>query len=131
MLMDISVTFQCSGAVLTGTEWKYELSAGYDWDASDPKSMNALIETQVSDRSPETSGSYQLRRIIRFGKFYTKTHAARLNRKFPGGLVATALFIEAYVPVEGARRSGIPGNASEYLPPLQISPGQRERRSSV
>ena len=97
--------YQCDFPVfrrsLTGTEWKYELSAGDDWDASDPKSMNAWIETKVSDRSPETSGSYQLRRIIRFGKFYTKTHSARLNLKFPGGLVATALFIDAYVPVEG------------------------------
>lgn len=79
----------------------YELSAGDNWDASDPRSMNTWIDEQVSTRSPETSGSYQLRRIIRMGKYYTKTHAARLNRKFPGGLVASALFIEAYVPVDG------------------------------
>lgn len=77
------------------------MSAGDDWDASDPLSMNRWIETQVSTKSPETSGSYQLRRIIRMGKFYSKTHANRLSRKFPGGLIATALFIEAYVPAEG------------------------------
>jgi hypothetical protein len=35
------------------------------------------------------------------GKFFAKTHSARLNCKFPNGLVATALFIEAYVPIEG------------------------------
>lgn len=84
-----------------GTEWTYELSAGDDWDASDPKSMNAWIEDQVSNHSPETSGNYQLRRIIRLGKYYCKTHSAHQNRKFPSGLIATALFIEAYCPVEG------------------------------
>ncbi len=79
----------------------YELSAGDEWDESDPRSINVWIDEQVSTRSPETSGSYQLRRIIRMGKYFTKTHAARLNRKFPGGLLATALFIEAYVPIKG------------------------------
>ena len=63
--------------------------------------MNKWIETTVSAKSPETSGSYQLRRIIRMGKFFSKTHSSRLNRKFPGGLVATAIFIEAYVSVDG------------------------------
>ena len=81
--------------------WTYELSAGDDWDASDPRSINAWIDEQVSTRSPETSGSYQLRRIIRMGKYYTKAHAVRLRRKLPSGLVATALFIEAYVPING------------------------------
>lgn len=79
----------------------YELSAGDDWDASDPRSMNTWIDEQVSTKSPETSGSYQLRRIIRIGKYYTKVHAVRLSRKFPSGLVATALFIEAYMPIKG------------------------------
>ena len=97
--------YQCDFPVFrrhsTGAGWEYELSAGDDWDASDPGSINAWIETQVSTKSPETSGSYQLRRVIRMGKYYTKAHAARLDRKFPSGLVATALFIEAYVPIEG------------------------------
>ena len=79
----------------------YELSAGDDWDASDPRSMNTWIDEQVSTKSPETSGSYQLRRIIRLGKYYTKVHAVRLSRKLPSGLVATALLIEAYEPIEG------------------------------
>jgi hypothetical protein len=63
--------------------------------------MDTWIDQQVSVKSPETSGSYQLRRVIRMGKFFAKTHSNRLNRKFPSGLVATALFIEAYVPMEG------------------------------
>ena len=97
--------YQCDFPVFrrhsTVAGWTYELSAGDDWDASDPRSMNSWIDEQVSTRSPETSGSYQLRRIIRLGKYYSKAHAVRLGRKFPGGLVATALFIEAYVPIEG------------------------------
>ena len=97
--------YQCDFPVFrrrsTEDGWKYELSDGDDWDASDPRSMNTWIEEQVSTRSPEISGSYQLRRIIRMGKYYTKAHAARLDRRFPGGLVATAIFIEAYVPIEG------------------------------
>jgi hypothetical protein len=63
--------------------------------------MNTWIDRQVSEKSPETSGSYQLRRVIRMGKFFAKTHANRLNRQFPGGLVATALFIEAHVSIGG------------------------------
>src|SRR3954452_2544607 len=65
-----------------------------------PRSMDTWIDQQVSVKSPETSGSYQLRRVIRMGKFFAKTHANRLNRQFPGGLVATALFIEAYASIE-------------------------------
>ena len=81
--------------------WKYELSSGEEWVDSDPAAMNKWIEAEVSAKSPETSASYQLRRIIRLGKFFSKTHSSRLNRKFPGGLVATALFIEAYKSVDG------------------------------
>jgi hypothetical protein len=84
-----------------GTAYIYELSSGDDWVVSDPRSMNEWIEKQVSDKSPEQSGSYQLRRIIRLGKFFAKTHAKRLNRQFPSGLVATALFIDSYVSING------------------------------
>ena len=93
--------YQCDFPVFhrrwTDVGWRYELSSGDEWIASDPATMNQWIEREVSEKSPETSGSYQLRRIIRMGKFFTKTHAARLRRSFPGGLVATALFIKCYV----------------------------------
>lgn len=85
----------------TDVGWKYELSAGDEWIDSDPRAMNAWIELQVSAKSSETSGGYQLRRVIRLGKFFTKTHTARLNLSFPGGLVATALFIEPYNSDDG------------------------------
>ncbi len=97
--------YQCDFPVFrrkwSGVGWKYELSSGDEWVGSDPAAMNKWIDTTVSAKSPEISRSYQLRRIIRLGKFFSKTHSSRLNRKFPGGLVATALFIEAYSPVDG------------------------------
>lgn len=97
--------YQCDFPVFrrtwTDAGWRYELSSGDEWVGSDPAAMNKWIETTVSAKSPETSGSYQLRRVIRLGKFFSKTHSSRLNRTFPGGLVATALFIEAYSAVDG------------------------------
>jgi len=97
--------YQCDFPVFrrfcTEVGFSYELSSGDEWTASDPRSMNKWIDTQVSSKSPETTGSYQLRRVIRMGKFFSKTHASRLERKFPSGLVATAIFIEAYVAVNG------------------------------
>lgn len=97
--------YQCDFPVFrrswTEAGWKYELSSGDEWVGSDPATMNKWIETTVSARSPEKSGSYQLRRIIRLGKFFSKTHSSRLNRKFPSGLVATALFVEAYSAMDG------------------------------
>lgn len=97
--------YQCDFPVFrrrwTEVGWRYELSAGDEWVASDPSAMNRWIELQISVKSPETSGSYQLRRIIRLGKFFTKTHASRLGRSFPSGLVTTALFSEAYTSVDG------------------------------
>jgi len=92
--------YQCDFPVFrrtwNGTAWNYELSSGDDWVASDPRSMNAWVVTQVAAKSPEAEGSYQLRRIIRFVKFFFKVHAHRTGLKFPSGLVATALAVECY-----------------------------------
>ncbi len=97
--------YQCDFPVFRrswdGFEFDYELSSGDEWVQSDPKSMNKWVESQVAEKSPEHFGNYQLRRIIRLGKYYCKTHSARQNLKFPSGLLATALFIEAYDPVLG------------------------------
>ena len=97
--------YQCDFPVFrrywTDAGWRYELSSGDEWVASDPGAMNRWIDQEVRCKSPEASGSYQLRRIIRLGKFFTKTQANKEKRSFPGGLVSTALFIEAYVPDDG------------------------------
>ena len=96
--------YQCDFPVFrrSGAEgnYLYELSSGDDWYESDPRSMNAWVAEEISRLSPESSGNHQLRRIIRLGKFYAKTHAARLSKKFPGGLLMTALLIDAYVSVK-------------------------------
>ena len=81
--------------------WQYELSSGDEWVASDPRAMNAWIDVQVSAKSPELIGSYQLRRMIRLVKFFCKVHAHRTGKKYPSGLVATALAIECYFAENG------------------------------
>ncbi|MGF1614280.1 MAG: cyclic GMP-AMP synthase DncV-like nucleotidyltransferase [Gammaproteobacteria bacterium] len=83
------------------TGWTYELSSGDEWVASDPRSMNTWVDLQVSTKSPEQEGSYQLRRIIRLLKFFCKVHAHRTGLKYPSGLVATALAVECYSAQEG------------------------------
>lgn len=92
--------YQCDFPVFrrkeNGTEWKYELSAGSDWVASDPASMNKWIEKQIIDASPDSKGGYQLRRIIRFVKYLAKVRAYHSSKKYPGGLLASALAIECY-----------------------------------
>ncbi|MES1934139.1 hypothetical protein T35B1_16101 [Salinisphaera shabanensis T35B1] len=118
--------YQCDFPVFrrrwSDSGWKYEISSGDEWIGSDPAAMNRWIEATVAANSPESSGSYQLRRIIRLGKFFSKTHSNRLSRKFPGGLVATALFIEAYVSIDGRDDQAfretlrILSNRSKYAP---------------
>lgn len=97
--------YQCDFPVFrrqsTDDCWNYELSSGDEWVSSDPAAMNRWIDQEVAQESPEDSGSYQLRRIIRMGKFFAKTHSKRTRRSFPGGLVATAIFIEAYTADNG------------------------------
>ncbi|MDF3907609.1 cyclic GMP-AMP synthase DncV-like nucleotidyltransferase [Paracoccus sp. AS002] len=106
------------------TGWAYELSSGDEWVASDPRSMNSWIDLQVSAKSPELTGSYQLRRLIRFVKFFCKVHAHRVGKKYPSGLVATALAIECYSAQEGrddlSLRETLRGlsNRSKYSPVL-------------
>jgi hypothetical protein len=73
------------------------LSCGEEWIASAPEAMSKWIDLQVSEKSPEQSGSYQLRRIIRLLKYFAKVHAVRTGTKFPGGLLASALAVECYV----------------------------------
>jgi 5-carboxymethyl-2-hydroxymuconate isomerase len=115
--------YQCDFPVFrrrwTGESYTYDLAAGDAWVQSDPRAMNAWLEDAVISLSPEGEGSRQLRRIIRLGKFFAKVHAARLNRKFPGGLVATAIFVEAYQSVEGR-------DDQSFYETLQIIAGRSE-----
>lgn len=75
--------YQCDFPVFrrrwTEVGYRYEISSGDEWVASDPAAMNEWIKNKVA-LSPVSDGSYQLRRIIRYGKFYSKTHAPRRTR---------------------------------------------------
>ena len=96
--------YQCDFPVFRRREansnWVYELSCGDEWVSSDPEAMSKWIDEQVSAKSPEKSGSYQLRRIIRLLKYFAKVHAYRTNTKYPGGLLATAFAIECFVSAQ-------------------------------
>src|SRR5262249_11123293 len=55
-------------------------------------------ENQVAKLSPSSENGYQLRRIVRYLKYFSRVHSRRLRAKLPCGLVLTALCIENYVP---------------------------------
>ena len=97
--------YQCDFAVMrrrwNGAQYVYELAAGDEWVATDPRAMNAWVDAEVKRKSPEEVGSSQARREVRLGKFFCKTHAHRKSAKFPAGLVTTAIFLEHYVAIPG------------------------------
>lgn len=97
--------YQCDFAVMrrrwNGAQYVYELAAGNEWVATDPRAMNAWVDEEVIRKSPEEVGSSQARRQVRLGKFFCKTHAHRTSAKFPAGLMATAIFLDHYVAIAG------------------------------
>ena len=95
--------YQCDFPVFQAVQngGSHQLAAGTEWIESDPKSMNDWVNGQVSALSPEGSGVAQLRQIIRFVKYYCKVKSFENKRKFPSGLVATAIAIECYTPSPG------------------------------
>ena len=96
--------YQCDFPVFrrlrSGDGHSYEIAIGNAWNPSDPRAINLWFEDEVKNRSPEKS-SFQLRRIVRFIKYFAKVHSRRTKTKFPAGLVATALAVECYQPVDG------------------------------
>lgn len=83
-----------------GSTDSYEIALGEEWTASDPKAINKWFEERVQALSPDSDGTYQARRIVRFIKYFSKVHAARTGLRYPAGLAATALAIECYQPVK-------------------------------
>jgi hypothetical protein len=75
-----------------------EHASGDEWKARDPEAVTDWFETQVKTRSPgpshgATVDAHQLRRIVRFVKFFTR---ARTGWMLPGGMITTALVCETY-----------------------------------
>ncbi|WP_421860326.1 cyclic GMP-AMP synthase DncV-like nucleotidyltransferase [Parvibaculum sp.] len=95
--------YQCDFPVfrrtLNGTSFSYEIAIGDEWKASDPAAINQWFEQEIKAKSPEGENGFQLRRIARLVKYFSKVHAFRKKQSFPAGLVVTALTIECYVPV--------------------------------
>lgn len=95
--------YQCDFPVFkrkpNGDAYTHEIAIGDEWTASDPQAINMWFAEQAKDKSPEESSGFQLRRIVRFLKYFSKVHAHRTGGKFPAGLVATALAVECYQPV--------------------------------
>jgi hypothetical protein len=75
-----------------------EHAGGDEWTARDPDKVTKWFDNKVKDSSPRqewgaTVEDGQLRKIVRFVKFFTK---CRSNWKMPGGMMTTALVVECY-----------------------------------
>lgn len=113
-------------------DFKYEISIGTEWLASNPQDVNRWFRDEVKEKSPEEDGDYQLRRIVRLMKFFAKVRASKTQRKFPAGLLMTALTANNYVPVAGrddeafyqtllAIRDSLSWSKTVYIDSLQIT----------
>lgn len=85
---------------LSSGAYIYEIAMGDEWVSSDPKAINKWFDDRVEKLSPGGNGGYQLRRVVRLVKYFSKVRAARTGLKFPAGLVATALAVECYQPAK-------------------------------
>jgi Cyclic GMP-AMP synthase DncV-like, nucleotidyltransferase domain len=96
--------YQCDFPVFRRIEegggYRYEVSVGEGWTTSDPSQVNRWFNEAVKEKSPEESKDFQLRRIVRLMKYFSKVCAYKSKRKYPAGLLMTALAVECYVPVE-------------------------------
>jgi hypothetical protein len=77
-----------------------EHAGGDRWNERDPERVTTWFNDMVDANSPSTfSGATveagQLRRIVRFTKFFCRS---RENWKLPGGIITTLLVVECYEP---------------------------------
>jgi hypothetical protein len=97
--------YQCDFPVFkrisSGSSFRYQIAIADEWKDSDPKAINKWFEDVVKDKSPEKDSDFQLRRIARMLKYFSKVHSHHSGAKLPAGIVATALAVECYSPVEG------------------------------
>jgi Adenylyl/Guanylyl and SMODS C-terminal sensor domain len=74
--------------------------ASTEWKERDPQAVNKWFQTAVETKSPPASllvtvGTGQLRRIVRFMKWFSKS---RTSWSLPGGLIISTLVAESYRP---------------------------------
>lgn len=98
-------SYQCDFPVFkrewNGDNYIHYIALRDEWTVSSPAQINDWFEREVSARSPESSSPYQLRRIVRLIKYFGKTWAHASRRRYPSGLLLTALCTEAYHAVDG------------------------------
>lgn len=75
-----------------------EHSSGDEWKPRDPDAMTTWFSDRVNALSPSsiygaTIEENQLRKIVRFAKFFAKS---RTNWDLPGGMIMTTLIVESY-----------------------------------
>ena len=92
---------QCDFPVMSyreGVLWgrTYELSNGSEWIETDPHHIAKWVDDKVSLSSVDSSGHYQLRKMIRLAKYFAKTQAKAHDRKALSGLAVTSLTIHGY-----------------------------------
>lgn len=92
--------YQCDFPVFrrkeSGDRYEYEIAVGDEWLHSDPGSINRWFNEEARRQSPEEDKNFQLRRIVRYVKYFAKLNARKKGTKFPAGLVITALVVECY-----------------------------------
>ncbi|MEH6758259.1 MAG: hypothetical protein V7676_12240 [Parasphingorhabdus sp.] len=74
----------------------YEVALNDDWEPSDPNAINKWFNDRVSTLSPEIEGPYQLRRVVKLIKFYSKTWQGSSNTHYPSGLLLTAITVQCF-----------------------------------
>jgi len=103
--IEYSEGYQCDFPVFRrtaqGDDYVYQAALHDEWTTSAPQQMNAWFDREVADKSPEDSGSYQLRRIVRLMKFFGKTWEHASSYRYPTGLLITALTVECFKAVLG------------------------------
>lgn len=92
------VDFPVFKVVDDGSVSKRYLATNDSWVESDPSRFNTWFETEVSEKSPQSEGTNQLRLIVRLVKYFCKVHSHREKLKYPAGLVSTAIAVECYYP---------------------------------
>lgn len=102
----------------SGTETKELASAG-EWVLSDPAEITKWFNKQVIDKSPDETNGRQMRRIVRYLKYWSKS---RSSWNMPSGFVISILVDEAYW-------SGITWNKRDDLALLEVMRRIRNRLS--
>lgn len=97
--------YQCDFPVFKRTKqqddtFTYQIAMIDGWVSSDPRAINKWFEQKVANQSPEKGGPYQLRRIVKLIKYFSKVRQKATGNKYPGGLLITSIVCACYEGVD-------------------------------